>query len=134
MLTDDACGEGAFATFSLIDVPTCVFAREQLHALAMQRHPRWYTAATYAGILLPSPARLALGREVGLRIGRVAGSGSFSRALTTGSLEAFETAIWSLNTSPPGVPLAERLSGAARDGALAAGLGFAAETLLRGRP
>mmetsp|Transcript_10077 Transcript_10077/g.17696 ORF Transcript_10077/g.17696 Transcript_10077/m.17696 type:complete len:501 (+) Transcript_10077:1904-3406(+) len=102
-----------------IDAEECKWQKEQARGLARQKELGIYVNSQWFAIITPSAVRLVGKNAVR---GSLANSG-FKAAtgvrLADAVLEAGESALWSLGTSPPGTPLSKRVG----DTATLAGLG-----------
>lgn len=110
--------------FEYIDATECRWQKAQQKALAQQKSEDIYISSQWFAIFTPSGVRAVGARAMRNRTARAVGRGALSRGLADASLEAAETALWSIGTSPPGSPLSTRLGEAAKFAPLGALGGF----------
>lgn len=104
-----------------IDADECKWQQEQMRGLARQVENDIYANSQYVAIFTPSAVRLAGHKALSKHIARQGVARATSARLSSSGLEAVESALWSLSTSPPGVSADRRM----REMAYVAGLGAA---------
>src|SRR5690606_31975489 len=107
-----------------IDAAECEWQEKQARAYSRQKADDVYINSQWFALVTPSAFRFVGGRMLSASAARQAGRSAMSRAITSGMLEAAETALWSIGTTAPGTPLAERIRAAARVAPLGAAGGF----------
>lgn len=113
------------------DLKQCTWFNAQRSAFARQLHPEMFSYAETAALFTPGGIRLLFAKGMRRQFTGMVGKGALAGILTNVSLEATESAVWAVGSSPPTADWPERIRRARAAAPEGAGIGFVTAVLPR---